>query len=91
MISDELLEKYQVGNRDRYDTEYDFYMTFLCRTDHIPNKIIEALIEDLAAATITNFVKVFIDFIKAVRIEYKDVLECRKFAREQINRLEAGE
>ena len=42
MIREEILDRYQVGNRDRYESEYDFYMTFLAQTDHIPNKIIEA-------------------------------------------------
>ena len=91
MIPKEIYKKYQLADITEYECPQDFYRTFLIQTDHIPNKIIETLIEDLASATITNFVKVFIDFIKAVRIEYKDVLECRKFAREQINRLEAGE
>ena len=91
MIPKEIYKKYQLADITEYECPQDFYRTFLIQTDHIPNKIIETLIEDLASATITNFVKVFIDFIKAVRIEYKDVLECRKFAREQINRVEAGE
>ena len=91
MIPKEIYKKYLLADITEYECPQDFYRTFLIQTDHIPNKIIEALIEDLASATITNFVKVFIDFIKAVRIEYKDVLECRKFAREEINRLEVSE
>ena len=91
MIPKEIYKKYQLADITEYECPQDFYRTFLIQTDHIPNKIIEALIEDLASATITNFVKVFIDFIKAVRIEYKEVLECRKFARDEINRLEVGE
>lgn len=91
MIPKEIYKKYQLADITEYECPQDFYRTFLIQTDHIPNKIIEALIEDLTSATITNFVKVFIDFIVAVRLEYKDILEYRKFAREQINRLEAGE
>lgn len=71
MIPKEILERYNMAEMDCYESEIDFYQTFLIQTDHIPNKIIEALIEDLASATITNFVKVFIDFIVAVRLEYK--------------------
>ena len=94
MTMNEVAEKYGLAPLETFKEEFDeigFYESFLRQTDHIPNKIIEALIEDLAAATITNFVKVFIDFIVSVRLEYKDVLECRKFARDEINRLEAGE
>ena len=91
MIPGEIYKKYQLADITEYECPQDFYRTFLIQTDYIPNKIIEALIEDLASATITNFVKGFIDFIKAVRIEYKEVLECRKFARDEINRLEVSE
>ena len=86
---------YEINVLDEHSSQEEIdesvWRIFLMVTDHIPNKIIEALIEDLAAATITNFVKVFINFIVSVRTEYKDVLECRKFARDEINRLEAGE
>lgn len=91
MIPKEIYKKYLLADITEYECPQDFYRTFLIQTDHIPNKIIEALIEDLASATITNFVKVFIDFIVAVRLEYKDVLKYRKFARDEINRLGADE
>ena len=91
MIPEEIYKKYQLADITEYECEQDFYHTFLIQTDHIPNKIIEALIEDLAAATLVDFISVFINFIKNVRIEYKEVLECRKFARDEINRLEVGE
>ena len=83
---------YEINVFDEHSSQDEIdesvWRIFLMVTDHIPNKIIEALIEDLSVATITNFVKVFINFIASVRVEYKDVLECRKFAREEINRLE---
>ena len=91
MIPGEIYKKYQLADITEYECPQDFYRTFLIQTDHIPNKIIEALIEDLATATLIDFVSVFIKFIASVRVEYKDVLECRKFARDEINRLEAGE
>ena len=91
MIPKEIYKKYQLADITEYECPQDFYRTFLIQTDHIPNKIIEALIEDLAAATLVDFISVFINFIKNVRIEYKEVLECRKFARDEINRLEVGE
>lgn len=88
MIPENVYKKYNLADMSEYESETDFYLTFLAQTDHIPNKIIESLLENMASATITNFVIIFIDFIKAVRIEYKEVLEGRKFAREQINTLE---
>ena len=90
-IPKEVYSKYRCADMSEYESEYEFYYTFLCQTDHIPNKIIETLIEDLAAATLVDFISVFINFIKNVRIEYKEVLECRKFARDEINRLEVSE
>lgn len=91
MIPKETLEKYHMAEMDWYESELDFYQTFLIVTDHIPNKIVEQLIEDMATATLVDFISVFINFIKNVRIEYKEVLECRKFARDEINRLEVSE
>ena len=91
MIPKEIYKKYQLADITEYECPQEFYRTFLIQTDHIPNKIVEALIEDLAAANLVEFVSVFIKFIASVRVEYKDVLEYRKFAREQINRLEVSE
>ena len=94
MIPINLLIKYQMAFdgetteevKERYGDE--FYSVFLIQTDYIPNKIIESLIENLADATALNFIGVFIQFIKDVRIHYNDVLKLRKRAREEINRLE---
>ena len=93
MIPINLLIKYQMALdgetkeevKERYGDE--FYYVFLIQTDHIPNKIIESLIENLADATALNFIGVFIQFIADARIHYSDVLKYRKFAREKINRL----
>ena len=88
MIPKEIYEKYHLADITGYETESEFYETFLIQTDHIPNKIIESLIENLAGATALNFIGVFIQFIADARIHYSDVLKYRKFAREKINRLE---
>lgn len=88
MIPKELYEKYNVADVSEYATESEFYIAFLSATDHIPNKIIESLIENLADATALNFITVFIKFIADVRIHYNDILKLRKQAREEINRLE---
>ena len=91
MFSQEIIERYALGDISECDSELDYYYSFLAKTDHIPNKITEQLIEDMATATLVDFISVFINFIKNVRIQYKDVLECRKFAREEINRLEGND
>ena len=89
MIPKEMCEKYQLADITEYEEESVFYETFLIQTDHIPNKIIESLIENLADATALNFITVFIKFLADVRIHYNDVLKLRKYAREEINRLES--
>lgn len=95
-ISLELLKKYNLASLevlkyhhgDTLNTEILFYKEFLNQTDHIPNKIIEKLLEDLATATITDFISVFLKLITELRTEYKEILETRKAARKEINRLE---
>ena len=75
MIPKELYEKYNVADVSEYATESEFYIAFLSATDHIPNKIIESLIENLADATALNLITVFIKFLADVRIHYSDVLK----------------
>ena len=88
MIPKEICEKYKVADIEYYDSDFEFYYAFLSATDHIPNKIIESLIENLADATTLNFITVFIKFLADVRIHYNNVLKARKQARAEINRLE---
>ena len=88
MIPKEICEKYKVADIEYYDSDIDFYCAFLSATDHIPNKIVESLVENLADATALNFITVFIQFLADVRIHYSDVLKLRKQARKEINRLE---
>ena len=96
MIKKEIFAKYKMVSLEEYkerlgdsvDTELTFYQTFLKQTDHIPIKIIEGLMEELANATMLNFIEVFLKFIVSVRTEYKEVLQYRKYAREKINELE---
>ena len=88
MIPKEIYEKYHLADIKEYETESEFYETFLIQTDFILNKIIEQLIENLADASALNFISVFIKFIADVRVNYNDILKCRKYAREEINRLE---
>lgn len=97
MIPEHLLVKYNLLSLEERtdplktdkDNELDLYTDFLIQTDHIPNKIIERLLEDLADATLLNFIEIFLQFIKSVRTEYKEILQYRKLAREKINELKA--
>ena len=89
MIPKEMCEKYNIADVSEYATESEFHIAFLSATDHIPNKIIESLIENLADATALNFIAVFIQFIVDVKVRYSDVLKLRKQARAEINRLES--
>ena len=92
MTINEVAERYGIASLETFQeefTEIEFYESILNQTDHIPNKIIESLIENLADATALNFITVFIKFIVDVRVRYSDVLKLRKQAREEINRLES--
>ena len=90
MIPKEICEKYCGADISEYEDEAVFYQTFLIQTDHIPNKIIESFVENLADATALNFISVFIQSIKDVKVKYNDILLYRKFAREEINRIRRG-
>ena len=92
-----ILSKYGMGTLEDFkanmlenENEIMWYRQFLELTDHIPNKIIEKLIEDLASATALDFITIFIDFIKTVKVDYQEILSYRKLAREEINKLEAA-
>ena len=83
---------YEINVFDEYSSQDEIdesvWRIFLMVTDHIPNKIIESLIENLATATAFNFITVFIQFLADVRVRYSEILKLRKQAREEINRLE---
>ena len=95
MISDELMKKYNLPTFDEwgaaieagvYEDYKDLYQMFLSATDHIPLKIFESFVEDMAAASIVGTIGVIIDFFKNVKGTYNDVLMYRKMAREEINK-----
>ena len=91
MDINEMAGKYGLAPLEEFQKtgeEVEFYRSFLVLTDHIPNKIVESLIENLTDATALNVISVFIQFIKDVRVHYSDVLKLRKQARAEINRLE---
>ena len=91
MDINEMAGKYGLAPLEEFQNtgeEVEFYRSFLALTDHIPNKIIESLVENLADATALNFIKVFIQSLADVRVRYSEILKLRKQAREEINRLE---
>ena len=91
MDINEMAGKYGLAPLEEFQNtgeEVEFYRSFLALTDHIPNKIIESLIENLADVTALNFIKVFIQSLADVRVRYSEILKLRKQARAEINRLE---
>jgi hypothetical protein len=96
-ISDELRAKYNMAPLeeekkifgDTPNTVIQHYKTFLIQTDHVPIKIFENFIENMATASIAETIGVVISFFKDVKVTYAEVLAARKYAREEINRLEA--
>lgn len=83
------LEEYKEMFGDTVDTEFTFYKTFLIQTDHIPLKIFENFIENMATASLGETFIVVLKFFKDVKVTYNEVLAARKFAREEINRIES--
>lgn len=98
MISNELMKKYNLPTFDEwqkaidegaYDNFLELYRMFLTATDHIPLKIFENFIENMATASLAETFVVVINFFKDVKSTYNEVLVARKFAREEINRIES--
>lgn len=94
-IPQEILDKYGLPTLEAFrenmvegESEVMYWQQFLNATDYISNKIVDELIDDLATATALQFITVFIDFIKKIKNDYNEELRCRKFAREEINRLQ---
>lgn len=94
-ISQKILDKYGLPTLEVFrenmvegESEVMYWQQFLNATDYISNKIVDELIDDLASATALQFITVFIDFIKKIKNDYNEELRCRKFAREEINRLQ---
>lgn len=94
-IPQEILDKYGLPTLEVFrenmvegESEIMYWQQFLNVTDYISNKIVDELIDDLASATALQFITVFIDFIKKIKNDYNEELRYRKFAREEINRLQ---
>lgn len=94
-ISNEFTEKYGLATLQQYrenmvegETEAMYYQQILAVTDHIPLKIFESFIEDMAAASIVESIGVIVNFFKNIKVTYADELEARKTAREEINKLQ---
>ena len=98
MISQEIIEKYNIGSNleelkavmgGTKEIEIMFYKGVLTATDHIPAKIFENFIENMATASLAESFIVVLKFFRDVKVTYSDVLSARKFAREEINRIES--
>lgn len=95
MISKELLAKYNMVPLTKYkeifgdtlDTELSFYDTFLRQTDHIPLKVMENFIENMAAASPLETIGVVVSFFKDVKVLYAEILTARKLSRDEVNRI----
>lgn len=92
-ITNEFTEKYGLATLEQYrenmeegETEAMYYQQILAVTDHIPLKIFESFIEDMAAASIVESIGVIVNFFKNIKVTYADELEARKTAREEINK-----
>ena len=73
MISTELAQRFNLPPIEKYHhPARDWYYTFLCQTDYIPAKAMEA---QLLGESIED---------------YSDVLEARRWCREQINAIDNG-
>lgn len=97
-ISTELLKKYGLNTFEEYSEAWteiqseeikqvQFYKLFLNATDHIPLIIFENYIVYMVENNVN--VGSMKKFFSDVKTEYADVLEARKIAREEINRIEA--
>lgn len=95
-ISNDFLEKYGLPTLEQFranmidgETEGMYYYQILTTTDHIPLKIFESFIENMATASLAETFIVVLKFFRDVKVTYADVLEARKTAREEINSIES--
>ena len=94
IVKDEILKKYQMDNLDHYIVGFGekegtlaFCRAFLNLTDHIPAKIFEAYIVFMVENNVN--VGSMKKFFGDVKEQYGEILELRKQAREEINRIES--
>lgn len=94
-FSKEFLDKYGLCTIEFYrenmlegESEVFYYQQVLDSTDHVPNKIIESFVENMAAASPLETIGVIVNFFKDIKTTYGEVLKIRKYCREQINELE---
>lgn len=94
-ITNEFTEKYGLATLEQYrenmeegETEAMYYQQILAVTDHIPLKIFETFIEDMAAASTLESIGVIVNFFRGVKNTYADALTARKTAHEKINDFE---
>lgn len=95
-INKEILDEYGLPTLEQYkenmlegETEMFYYLQFLNNTDHIPLKIFESFIENMATASVLEMPNVIINFFKDIKVTYNEVLTARKIARKEIAKLES--
>lgn len=93
-ISNGFIEKYGLSTLEQFkenmvegETEAMYYHQVLGITDHIPLKIFESFIENMATASLGETFIVVLKFFRDVKVTYADVLEARKTAREELEKL----
>lgn len=96
-FSKEFLDKYGTGTIEQYrenmlegESEVFYYQQVLDLTDHIPNKIIESFVENMASASALETIGVIVNFFKDIKVTYGEVLSIRKYCREEINKLKGN-
>lgn len=93
-FSKEFLDKYGLCTIEFYrenklegESDVLYYQQVLDSTDHIPNKIIESFVENMATASALETIGVIVNFFKDIKVTYGEVLAIRKYCREEIDRL----
>ena len=94
-FSKEFLDKYGTGTIEQYrenmlegESEVFYYQQILDLTDHIPLKIFETFVENMATASALETIGVIVNFFKDIKVTYGEILRIRKYCREEINKLE---
>ena len=91
-FSKEFLDKYGLCTIEFYrenmlegESEAFYYQQVLDSTDHIPLKIFETFIENMATASALETIGVIVNFFKDIKVTYSEVLAIRKYCRKQLN------
>lgn len=88
-VNEKTLKKYGIPSIEEFEGREGIWASMVLEaTNHIPLKIFESFIENMATASLAETFVVLLKFFRDVKLTYAEVLAARKFAREEINRLE---